>query len=691
MDIPIERKRNILFTSHNGSGKTTLAESMLFNAGMTDRRGSVDGESSVLDSTPEEKRRKMTLSSSLHHYRWDNFHVNIMDTPGYSNFFHEAIGAMDVAEGAVVVVSSAGGIKVGTERAWEYTEKKGLKKIVFLNKMDHERADFSLRLKEAEEVFGKNLLPLSIPMGERDGFRGVVDLLTMKAFVYDDDGSGRFTKTECDDEIKEEASIRREALIEAVVEADDGLTERYLEGEELTIEEIRRALRMAVQKDMFVPVMCGSALKNVGINLLMDAINLCMPSPLDREVFGMDASGNEIRAEESEDDPPFVAFVFKTIIEPFAGRLSLLRVYSGTVSADTTVFNTTRGAKEKLSHLYVMEGGKTTEVEAASAGDIVATAKLKDTHTGDTLVTGEVKVVFVPPEHIPAVLSYAVTPKTKGDEEKLHAAMEKLMEEDPGVEFRRDDETKEFLISGYGQTHLEVIVERLKRKYGCEVELQRPKIPYKETIRSGAKAQGRYKKQSGGRGQYGDTWLEVSPLPRGEGFEFVDNIVGGVIPRQYIPAVEKGIKEAMLTGVVAGYPVVDVKVRLYDGSHHSVDSSDMAFKIAASMGFKKAMEAADPVLLEPVMKMEIVVPEENMGDIMGDINARRGRIQGVESKRAGYTTVKALVPMAEVIDYASDLKGMTSDKGTFTMAFSHYQDVPPHIAEKVKAAAVKER
>ncbi len=691
MDIPIERKRNILFTSHNGSGKTTLAESMLFNAGMTDRRGSVDGESSVLDSTPEEKRRKMTLSSSLHHYRWDNFHVNIMDTPGYSNFFHEAIGAMDVAEGAVVVVSSAGGIKVGTERAWEYTEKKGLKKIVFLNKMDHERADFSVRLKEAEEVFGKKLLPLSIPIGERDGFRGVVDLLTMKAFVYDDDGSGRFTETECDDELKEEASMRREVLIEAVVEADDGLTERYLEGEELSTEEMRRALRMAVQKDMFVPVMCGSALKNMGINLLMDAINLCMPSPLDREVFGMDASGNEIRAEESEEDPPFVAFVFKTIIEPFAGRLSLFRVYSGTAGSDATVFNTTRGVKERLSHLYVMEGGKTTEVEAASAGDIVATAKLKDTHTGDTLVTGEAKVVFAPTEHIPAVLSYAVTPKTKGDEEKLHAAMEKLMEEDPGVEFRRDDETKEFLISGYGQTHLEVLVERLKRKYGCEVELQRPKIPYKETIRSGAKAQGKYKKQSGGRGQYGDTWLDVSPLSRGEGFEFVDNIVGGVIPRQYIPAVEKGIKEAMQTGVVAGYPVVDVKVRLYDGSHHSVDSSDMAFKIAASMGFKKAMEAADPVLLEPIMKMEIVVPEENMGDIMGDINARRGRIQGVESRRAGYTTVKALVPMAEVIDYASDLKGMTSDKGTFTMAFSHYQEVPPHMAEKVKAAAVKER
>ncbi len=691
MDIPIERKRNILFTSHNGSGKTTLAESLLFNAGMTSRRGSVDEESSVLDSTPEEKKRKMTLSSALHHYIWNNFHVSIIDTPGYSNFFHEATGAMDVVEGAVVVVSAAGGIKVGTERAWEYTEKKGLKRIVFLNKMDHERADFSKRMEEAEEIFGKKMIPLSIPIGEKDGFKGVVDLLTMKTFVYSDDGSGKFTKTECDGELKEEATRRRDALVEAVVEADDGLMERYLEGEELSLEDIRNALRMAVLRDMVVPVLCGSALKNMGVNLLMDAVNLCMPSPLDRDVLGKDVSGNEIRLDSSADDPPFTAFVFKTIIEPFAGKLSLFRVYSGSIGADATVMNVTRGVKEKLSHLYVMEGGKTVEVERASAGDIVATAKLKDTHTGDTLTTGNSVVVFAPPEHIPAVLSYAVTPKTKADEEKLHAAMEKLMEEDSGVEFRRDDETKEFLISGYGQAHLEVVVERLKRKYGCEVELQKPKIPYKETIRRSAKAQGKYKKQSGGRGQYGDTWLEVSPLPRGEGFEFVDNIVGGVIPRQYIPAVEKGVKEAMQAGVVAGYPVVDVKVRLYDGSHHSVDSSDMAFKIAASMGFKKAMEAADPVLLEPIMKMEIVVPEENMGDIMGDINARRGRIQGVESKRAGYTTVRALVPMAEIIDYASDLKGMTADKGTFTMAFSHYQEVPPNIAEKVKEAAAKDR
>ncbi len=691
MDIPIEKKRNILLTSHNGSGKTTLAESILFNAGMTDKRGSVDDESSVLDNTPEEKKRRMTLSASLHHYRWDGFHVNIIDTPGYSNFFHEAIGAMDVVEGAVVVVSSAGGIKVGTERAWEYTEKKGLKRMVFLNKMDHERAEFDVRLKEAEEVFGKKMLPLTIPAGERDGFRGVVELLTMKAFIYDDDGSGKFKKTDCPEELKDHALERREALIEAVVEADDTLTERYLEGEELTVDELTRALRSAVLNDMFVPVMCGSALKNVGVNLLMDAVNLYMPSPLDREVFGTDVSGEPIGFETQQDDTQFIAFVFKTLIEPFAGRLSFLRVYSGSVSPDSTVLNTTRDVKEKLSHLYMVEGGRTREVGSASAGDIVATAKLKDTHTGDTLVAGNRKVVFAPPERIPAVLSYAVTPKTKGDEEKLHSAMEKLMEEDPGVEFRRDDETKEFLISGYGQAHLEVIVERLKRKYGCEVELQRPKIPYKETIRSTAKAQGKYKKQSGGRGQYGDTWLELSPLPRGAGFEFVDNIVGGVIPRQYIPAVEKGVREAMQSGVVAGYPVVDVKVRLYDGSHHSVDSSDMAFKIAASMGFKKAMEAADPVLLEPIMKMEIVVPEENMGDIMGDINARRGRIQGVESRRAGYTTVKALVPMAEIIDYASDLKGMTADKGTFTMTFSHYQEVPPHIAEKVKSAVSKER
>ncbi len=695
MESPIDKKRNIAIIAHGGAGKTTLAESMLFNARVTPKLGRVDEGTSVLDSTPEERQRKMTLQVSLHQYSWKGHTVNLIDTPGYTNFLPHTRSSLRVAGGAVVLLSAISGVKVQTEMVWGYADENELPRIAFVNKMDSERARFLRAVDDMEKVLGVKGVPVQLPVGEGEDFTGVLDLLTMKAYTYGKDASGGYEERGPADDLLREAEPLREHLLEAVVEADDDLTERYLDGEDIRAEELMKALREGVLTRRFVTVLCGSAYRHIGVNFLMDFVNLCLPAPLDKGrlkgvVKGKDpATGKEAKREPSPDGP-FSALVFKTALDPFTGKLSVFRVYSGTLVPNTTVLNTSRNATEKIGHIFRIAGDKTVEVDLACAGDIAAVSKLKDTHTGDTLADEKEPVVFPPLPRANAALSYAVAPATKADEEKMPSAVAKLMEEDPCLEFRRDDETKEFVLSGVGQVHLEVAVERLKRKYGCEVELKRPRIPYKETIRSTVKVQGKYKKQSGGRGQYGDTWIEISPLERGKGFEFVDDIVGGVVPRQYIPAVEKGIKEAMQSGVLAGYPVVDVKVRLYDGSHHSVDSSEMAFKIAASMGFKKGMEQADPVLLEPIMKLEIIVPEEKMGDVIGDINARRGKVLGVEPKRGAHN-IKALAPMSEVINYSTDLKGMTGDRGVFTMEFSHYEEVPPHLSRKIIEAARGEK
>ncbi len=695
MDIPLDKKRNITIIAHGGAGKTSLSEAILFNAKATDKLGRVDDGTSTLDFEPEEQKRKITISSAVHHYDWNGARVNIIDTPGYSNFLTETRNSLRVAGGAVVILSAISGVKVQTEKIWEFADEFEVCRVAFVNKMDRERASFLRAVDDMEKVLKVKGVPMQIPIGEGPDFNGVVDLASMKAYVYKDDASGQFEIKDCPGPLKKDASKMRDGMIASVAEADDSLTEKYLNGEDITAEELRKALREGVLTRRFIPVYLGSALKNIGVNLLMDAVNLTLPSPLDKGVIrgvyrGRNPkTGVEVTREPS-DNAPFSALVFKTIIDPYTGKLTVFRIFSGSVHAEAAVYNGGRDVREKLSHLYLLEGRKIKEVAKASAGDIIAVAKLKDTFTGDTLSDPADPIVYPPFPEVNAALSYAIHPRTKADEDKVPAAMAKLMEEDPSLEFKRDEQTNEFLLSGVGQVHLEVAVEKLKRKYGCDVELKTPHVPYKETIRSHVKVQGKYKKQSGGRGQYGDTWLEISPLPRGKGFEFADNITGGAIPRQYIPAVEKGVRDAMLSGIVAGFPVVDVKVSLYDGTYHSVDSSEMAFKIAASMGFKKGMEQAHPVILEPVMKMEINVPDENLGDVIGDVNARRGKILGAEPK-AGSQTIKALVPMAEVITYATDLRGMTGDRGIFTMEFSHYEEVPTYLSQKIISTVKTEK
>ena len=685
MGREIGKIRNVSIIAHSGAGKTTLGEAILFNAGATERLGRVDDGTSVLDFEPEEIARKMSISASLHHYEWNRHHINLIDTPGFANFLTETRNALRVSGGAVVILSAISGVKIQTEKIWQFADEYEIPRIAFVNKMDRERASFLRAVDDMEKAFGARGIPIQLPIGAEEGFRGVVDLIEMKAYIYN--GEGSFDIAEIPPEMMEDAESFRVRMVEAVAEGDDILLEKYLEGGELSREEILQGLRESVITNKFVPVLCGSALKNIGVKQLMDAINLYLPSPLDKgTVTGKDPATGEDKRREPSPDGPFSAFVFKTLSDPYAGKLSIFRVYSGTIKGDSHVLNTSKGAKERVGQLYILEGKKYRPVESLSAGDIGAAAKLKETATGDTLCDDHDPIVFPPLPPVSPVLSYAILPKTKADEDKVHGAIAKLIEEDPTLQFSRDEQTKEFIISGLGQVHLEVAVEKLKRKYGVEVDLKTPKVPYKETIRTTVKVQGKYKKQSGGRGQYGDTWLKLEPLPRGKGFEFVDEIVGGVVPKQFIPAVEKGIREAMEHGVLAGYPVVDVKVTLFDGSHHSVDSSELAFKIAASMGFRKGMAMAKPVLLEPIMAMEIIVPDENLGDVIGDLNSRRGKIQGVEP-RANSQCIKALVPMAEVLTYANDLRSLTGGRGIFTMEFSHYEEVPTHLREKIISAA----
>lgn len=695
MDIAIDKKRNIAVIAHGGAGKTTLAEAILFNARATDKLGRVDDGSSVLDYEPEEQKRKITISSAVHHYLWNDFRVNIIDTPGYSNFLTETRNSLRVVGGAVVILSAISGVKVQTEKIWEYADEFEVSRVAFVNKMDRDRASFLRAVDDMEKVLSVKGVPMQYPIGEGPDFKGVIDLVSMKAYFYRDDLSGSFDLKDVPKELLKDVAKIRETMMEAIVESDDSLTEKYLGGGEITAEELRKALREGVLTRKFVPVYLGSAYKNIGVNLLMDAVNLCLPAPPDKGAIrgvlkGKNPSTGAEERREPDYNSPFSAFVFKTVIDPYTGKLSVFRVYSGVIHPEAAVLIGNKGIKEKISHLYLLEGKKTREVARVSAGDIAAVAKMKDTLTGDTLSDPAHPIVFDPLPPVNAALSYAIHPRTKADEDKVASGLSRLMEEDPALDFRRDDETKEFILAGTGQVHLEASIEKLKRKYGCEVELKTPRIPYKETIRGHVKVQGKYKKQSGGRGQYGDAWLDISPLERGRGFEFVDSVTGGAIPRQYIPAVEKGVREAMHSGILAGFPVVDVRVTLYDGSFHSVDSSELAFKIAASMGFKKGMEQASPVLLEPVMSLEISVPEESLGEVIGDINSRRGKILGAEPK-AWSSIIKAIVPMAEVITYSTDLKSMTGDRGMFTMEFYHYEEVPTYLSQKIIESAQAEK
>ncbi|MGA8020495.1 MAG: elongation factor G [Desulfobacterales bacterium] len=689
MSEMVDKLRNIALVGHGGSGKTSLAEIMLFKAGVTNRVGRVEDGNTAMDYEPEELRRQSSISSSFHQFNWKKHTINIIDTPGDQNFFNDTKFCMPAADCAIFLIDAVDGIKVQTEQAWEFAREFDMPCVIFINKLDRERADFTRAFEEARGILDPKPIVLQLPIGKESALKGVVDLARMKAYSYEADGKTKEIDIPAD--MKDMVEKEREAFIENVAEADDALVERYLEGEELTDEDIKAALTKGLLSRIFAPVLCGSATANIGIDLLMDFIVGSVPSPADRgAINAFDESGANVVACEPDPSAPFAGFVFKTVADPYAGRLSIFRIVSGTLAGDGTFYNTNKRTRERYNQLLTLAGKEQKPAGESGPGAIVAVAKLKETTTGDTLCAENRKVKFATAEPIPTLISYALTAKSKGDEDKIFSSLSKLMEEDTGLKLDRNAETKEILLSGAGQIHIEVTVEKLKRKFNVESVLNIPKVPYRETIKKKVRVQGRHKKQTGGHGQFGDCWIQLEPQPRGAGFEFVDAIVGGAIPRQYIPAVEKGILESSPKGVLAAFPCIDFKVTLDDGSFHAVDSSEMAFKIAGSLAFKKAAEQANPVLLEPIMEVTITAPDEYMGDIMGDLNGRRGRVLGMDS--AGRNQViKAQVPMAEFLTYAPDLRSMTGGRGIYTMKFSHYDEVPAQISEKIIAEANKDK
>ena len=679
--------RNLGIVAHGGAGKTSLAEAILFDTGMIDRLGRVDDGSSTMDFEPEEVKRKISITSALDHCEWKGHSIHIVDTPGYGNFIADTRACMRALDCAVVILSAISGVKAQTEEIWKWANEFEIPRIAFVNKMDRERASFLRAIDDMEKTLGARGVAIQMPIGVEADFQGVIDLITMKACFYAKDGSGKCTEGAIPPEYAGEAARLREQLVETVAEAYDALTEKYLEAGELTEEEILDGLRVGTMRNTFTAVLCGSATSNIGVTQLLDAVCAYLPSPLDRtKAVGVHPKNGDMLERAPDEKEPFSALVFKTTSDPYTGKITIFRIYSGVLNSDSTVFNSTRGVEERIGQIYELEGKKQHPIKQAVAGDIVAVAKLKETITGDTLCDAVKPIVYEPAKQLLPVISYAIEPKTKADEDKIHNALHRMIEEEPTLESHRDTQTKEFIISGMGQVHLEVIVEKLKRKFGVDVVLKTPKVPYLETIRGSAKVQGKYKKQSGGRGQYGDCWIEMSPTGRGEGYIFEDKVVGGVIPRQYIPAVDKGIHDAAQEGFLAGYPVVDFRVALYDGSFHTVDSSEMAFKVAGSMAFKKAMEVCKPVLLEPIVNLKVTVPDENIGDVIGDLNSRRGKVVGVEPK-ANSQIIRAVVPMSEVLAYSNDLRSMTSDRGMFSTEFSHYEEMPSHLSQKVIAEA----
>jgi elongation factor G len=685
--------RNVAIIAHSGAGKTSLTEALLFNAGAIDRIGTIEAGTTTTDYEPEEIERKMSVTSALAHCDYHGTHMNLIDTPGFVNFIEDTRGCLRVADGAVVIVSALSGVKAETEKIWKYACEFEVPRIVFVNKLDKESADFENAVSELQKTFDQEAIPLNLPIGEGESFRGVVDLISMKAYVTED---GKTTETDVPDALKGIAEEYRRKLVEKIAEADDALLEKYLEGTDLTIDEIRKGLNEASLTRRFIPVACGSATMNIGVAQLLDFMLLCLPNPEQMSrispIRGIHPKDNKEITHKPVPTDPLVAYVFKTIADPFAGKMSIFRVYSGVLKADSTVLNANNGVKERVGQIFYLQGKKHVPATAVGPGEIAAVVKLKETNVGDSLCEEHHPLMLPRVKFAEPIISYAIAPKSKGDEDKVSNGLHRILEEDPTLRFARDEESKEMIFSGMGQVHLEVALERLKRKFGVEVVMKTPKIAYRETIRTTAKAQGRYKKQSGGRGQFGDCWIEITPLPRGGGYEFVDKIVGGVIPQQYRPAVEKGIQETMREGILAGYPIVDMKVTLYDGSYHSVDSSEMAFKIAGSMALKKAFMEAKPTILEPIMKAEIIIPDDVLGAVIGDLNARRGKVSGVEPQAGGNQKILALVPMAEMLTYANQLQSITSGRGLYSMEFSHYEEVPSHVAQKLIAerAAHKE-
>jgi len=685
-NLEADKIRNVAVIAHGGAGKTSLIEALLFDSGDINRLGNIEDGTTTTDCEPEEIARKMTITSSLAFCHWKGHRINLIDTPGFINFIEDVRGCLRAVDGAIVIVSAISGVKGETEKIWRYANEFEVPRVVFINKMDKDTANFSRAVGELEKFFETEAIPLQIPIGSGDSFTGIVDLIKMKAYTFN---AGETEESEIPADMRSEAEEYRKRLVEKIAESDDTLLEKYLEGTELSDDELTKGIREGSLTKRFIPVTCGSAVKNIAIPHILDNVLLCLPSPLEMSRISPIKGKNPKDGKEVERKPlktePFSAYVFKTIADPYAGKLSIFRVYSGVLKADSNILNTTTGAKERIGQVFYLMGKKQIPAQAIGPGEIGVVAKLKETYTGDTFSEEAHQIIFEKIKFADPMISYAIAPKSKGDEEKVGASINRILEEDPTLRFQRDDETKEMLLSGMGQVHLEVTIEKLKRKFGVEVLMKTPKVPYKETIKVSAKAQGRYKKQSGGRGQYGDCFIEIEPLPRGGGYEFVDRIVGGVIPQQYRPAVEKGIIETMREGVIAGYPVVDLKVTLYDGSYHSVDSSEMAFKIAGSMGLKKAIQDAKAILLEPVMKVEAITPDDTLGAVIGDLNSKRGRVQGVEPQAGGNQKITALVPMAEMLTYANQLHSLTSGRGLYSMEFSYYDEVPSHLAQKIIA------
>jgi elongation factor G len=682
-----ENIRNVALVGHADTGKTQLVSSLLYTAGMVNRLGKVDEGTAVTDFDEEEIERSFSISAGLAYAEWGKVKINLLDTPGFNLFLHETEAALLAADAALLLVHAVAGIEVQTEKTWGFCNTYHLPRAIVINQMDRDRAGFERVLEGLKAAFGRSVVPVALPIGEERNFRGWVDLVRMSAALYEPNGSGKAKEADIPAELQQAATEAHEALVEMVAEGNDKLLEEFFDKGTIPLEDLVPGLRQAIADERITPVLPASGLPNIGADGLLSFMADYFPSPLARgKVEGLDREGGKPVERKTSNDEPVLAFVFKTVADPFAGRLSYFKVVSGILKNEANLTNFNRNASERLSLIGVVQGKAQVPVAELRAGDIGAVAKLKETLTGDTLGDKASPFVYPKAKLSEPAISFAIEPKSRGDEDKLSSAIHRMLEEDLLLRFSRDPQTKEFLLSGSGQQHVEVAVSRLKRRYGVEVTLKAPKIPYRETIRGKADAQGRHKKQTGGHGQYGDCKIKMEPLARGSGFEFVNDIFGGAIPRNFIPAVEKGIVEAASKGYLAGYPVVDFRVILYDGSYHEVDSSELAFKLAGSKAFKACMEQAKPALLEPIMNVEITVPENYSGDIMGNLNARRGRIQGMEAK-GGSTAIKAQVPLAEMLAYASDLTSMTQGRGSYTMEFSHYDVVPQPIADKIVAAA----
>ncbi len=681
--VTLEKIRNIGIMAHIDAGKTTTTERILFYTGKVHKMGETHEGSAVMDWMEQEQERGITITSAATTCYWKGHRINIIDTPGHVDFTVEVERSLRVLDGSVAVFCAKGGVEPQSETVWRQADKYKVPRIAYINKMDIVGADFENVISMMKERLGANPVPIQIPMGSEENFRGIVDLVHQKAYIFKNDMGTEIEEEDIPEDIRDKAMHYREKMLEALSDIDDEIMMKYLEGEEISDEDIRRAIRKGCVEVRLTPVLCGSSYKNKGVQQLLDAIMYYMPSPLDvPPIKGINPETGEEIERHASDDEPFAALAFKIVSDPYVGKLTYFRVYSGTLKSGSYVYNSTKNKKERIGRILYMHANHRQEVDEVMTGDIVAAVGLKDTATGDSLSSEDHPIILESMQFPEPVIRVAIEPKTKADQDKLGAALQKLSEEDPTFKTYTDQETGQTIIAGMGELHLEIIVDRMLREFKVEANVGRPQVAYKETIRKTVKSEGKFVRQSGGRGQYGHVWLELEPLEQGKGYEFVNKIVGGVIPKEFIPAVDAGIREALTSGVLAGYPVVDIRATLYDGSYHEVDSSEMAFKIAGSMALKEGMKKASPVLLEPIMKVEVVVPEDYLGDVIGDINARRGQMEGMEP-RSGAQIVRAFVPLSEMFGYATDLRSRTQGRGIYTMQFSHYAEVPKNIADTI--------